>query len=105
MGWRTAGDVAGAFLHTPPFPLLLSAVTPPAAAGLALTLAGRTLAGRTLAGVNADSAVAEAFAGSWRDATGGGVPASIACVTRQVAGMVRVGPGLHAAGTAEPRVR
>jgi GNAT superfamily N-acetyltransferase len=70
LGWWTgpAGEVGGAFLHTPPFPLLLTAVTPPAAADLALTLAGRSLAG-----VNADPAAAEAFAGFWRDAAGCGV--------------------------------
>jgi GNAT superfamily N-acetyltransferase len=67
LGWWTgpAGQVGGAFLHTPPFPLLLTSVTPPAAADLALTLAGRPLAG-----VNAVPAVAEKFAGAWRDATG-----------------------------------
>jgi GNAT superfamily N-acetyltransferase len=69
LGWWTgpAGEVGGAFLHTPPFPLLLTAVTPSAAAELALALAGRPLAG-----VNAVPAVAEAFAGFWRDATGYG---------------------------------
>jgi GNAT superfamily N-acetyltransferase len=70
LGWWTdpAGEVGGAFLHTPPFPLLLTAVAPPAAADLALTLAGRPLGG-----VNADPAGADAFAGFWRDATGCGV--------------------------------
>jgi hypothetical protein len=69
LGWWTgpAGEIDGAFLHTPPFPLLLTAVPRPAAAHLALALARRPLAG-----VNADPAVAEAFAGSWRDATGCG---------------------------------
>jgi len=69
-GWWTgrAGEADGAFLHTPPFPLLLSAVTRPAAADLA-----QALAGRPLDGVNADPAVAEAFAGFWLGATGCGV--------------------------------
>jgi hypothetical protein len=67
LGWRTGqhGGTDGAFLHTPPFPLLLTSVTPPAAVDLALTLAGRSLPG-----VNGDPAVAEAFADAWRDATG-----------------------------------
>jgi GNAT superfamily N-acetyltransferase len=165
-GWWTgpAGDVAGAFLHTPPHPLLLTAVPAHVAGDLAAALAGRPLAG-----VNAYAGAAQAFAARWRDATGqrstvrrrlrlyrldelawpdpapagaprdaceadvplvsewftafgrevddldgeeeqaaavrdklsyrgvlvweaGGVPVSIACVTRQVDGMVRVGP-------------
>jgi GNAT superfamily N-acetyltransferase len=165
-GWQTdpAGDVGGAFLHTPPHPLLLTAVPPLAAESLA-----QTLAGRPLAGVNSYAEAAGAFAARWYDATGqrsvvhrrlrlyrlaelswpdpapegaardagdgdvalvsdwftafgrevdepdgeedhpadvrdklsyggvlvweaGGAPVSIACVTRQVAGMVRVGP-------------
>ena len=66
-GWWTgpAGEIGGAFLHTPPFPLLLTDVPAAAAAGLATTLARRPLAS-----VNAAPAVAEAFAGRWRDATG-----------------------------------
>jgi GNAT superfamily N-acetyltransferase len=165
-GWQTGpgGEVAGAFLHTPPHPLLLTAVPAHVAEDLAAALAGRPLAG-----VNAYAEVAEAFAARWCDATGqraavhrrmrlyrldklawpdpapggahrdaadgdipllsawftafarevdeaddeqeqsaavrdrlsyggvlvweeGGVPVSIACVTRQVAGMIRVGP-------------
>ena len=61
-----AGAVAGAFLHTPPFPVVLTAVAPSAAAELAAV----TLAGRPLAGVNAHPEVAEAFAAAWRQAQG-----------------------------------
>ena len=165
-GWYTSpgGDVAGAFLHTPPHPLLLTAVPAHAAEDLALTLAGRPLPA-----VNGYAEAADAFAGRWCDTTGrrsavqrrmrlyrldklvrpdpapdgapraaadgdapllnhwftafalevneaddrpeqaaevrdklsyggvlvwevAGVPVSIACVTRQVAGMIRVGP-------------
>jgi GNAT superfamily N-acetyltransferase len=165
-GWQTGpgGEVAGAFLHTPPHPLLLTAVSVHAAADLAATLGGRPLAG-----VNAYAEAAQAFAARWSDATGlrsavhrrmrlyrldrlawpdpapdgapraaddgdvplvsdwftafaqevgeaegeqersadvrdrlsyggvlvweaAGAPVSIACVTRQVAGMIRVGP-------------
>jgi GNAT superfamily N-acetyltransferase len=70
-GWWTAGDgaVGGAFLHTPPFPVLLSAVPGPAAAELAAT----TLAGRPLAGVNAYDEVAAAFAAAWSGGPGGPV--------------------------------
>jgi RimJ/RimL family protein N-acetyltransferase len=69
-GWWTAeATVRGAFLHTPPFPVLLTAV--PAAA--AASLATETLAGRPLGGVNADPEAAEAFAAAWREVTGGRV--------------------------------
>jgi RimJ/RimL family protein N-acetyltransferase len=70
-GWWTAGDgaVGGAFLHTPPFPVLLSPVPRAVAAELAAT----TLAGRPLAGVNAYDDVATAFAAAWADGTGGQV--------------------------------
>jgi GNAT superfamily N-acetyltransferase len=72
LGWWSdgadpAGDVAGAFLHTPQFPVVLTAVAPAAAA----ELAGVTLAGRPLPGVNAHPEVAEAFAAAWREIHGG----------------------------------
>ena len=165
-GWWAGpgGETAGAFLHTPPHPLLLTAIPAHVAEGLASALAGRPLAG-----VNGDAEAAQAFAAPWCDASGqraalhrrmrlyrldklawpqpppdgapraaadgdvplvsdwftafgrevgeaddeheqpaavrerlsyggvlvweaGGVPVSIACVTRQVAGMIRVGP-------------
>lgn len=60
------GAVAGAFMHTPPFPVVLTAVAPSAAAELAAV----TLAGRPLAGVNAHPEAAEAFAAGWRQAQG-----------------------------------
>lgn len=66
-GARGVREVAGAFLHTPPFPVVITAVAPAAAAGLATTL-GTTLAGRPLAGVNGNAAAAEAFAAAWRAA-------------------------------------
>jgi GNAT superfamily N-acetyltransferase len=165
-GWWTGSDgkVDGAFLHTLPHPLLLTAVPAQAAEDLAVTLAGRPLPA-----VNGYAEAADAFAARWCDATGqrsavhrrmrlyrldrlawpdpapggaardaadgdapllnrwfaafavevdeadarpeqaaevrdklsyggvliweaGGVPVSIACVTRQVAGMIRIGP-------------
>lgn len=165
-GWQTdlAGEVAGAFLHTPPHPLLLTAVSAQAAAELAAALAARPLGA-----VNGYAGAAEAFAARWCEATGqraavhrrmrlyrldklawpepapdgapraaadgdvpllsdwftafarevdeadddqeqaaavrdklsyggvlvweaAGAPVSIACVTRQVAGMIRIGP-------------
>jgi ribosomal protein S18 acetylase RimI-like enzyme len=65
-GWCTDdGAIVGAFLHTPPFPVLLSAMSPQAAARLAATLAGRPLAG-----VNGNEAAAEAFAAAWSERTG-----------------------------------
>ena len=60
-------DVRGAFLHTPPFPLLLTAVP----AGAAASLASTALAGRPLAGVNAHQEAAHAFAAAWQRATRG----------------------------------
>jgi GNAT superfamily N-acetyltransferase len=67
-GWWSdrAGAVAGAFMHTPPFPVLLTEVTRVAAAELAAV----TMAARPLGGVNAYPEVAEAFADGWRDRGG-----------------------------------
>ena len=71
LGWwsEPAGQVGGAFLHTPQFPVVLTAVAPAVAA----ELAGVTLAGRAVPGVNAAPAVAEAFAAAWRKVHGGQV--------------------------------
>jgi hypothetical protein len=69
LGWWTdqAGATGGAFLHTPPHPLLLTAVPAAVAADLAVALAGRPLGG-----VNGYVEAAEAFAATWRAATPGG---------------------------------
>jgi GNAT superfamily N-acetyltransferase len=66
-GWLTDGtaQVKGAFMHTPPFPVMLTAVPAEAAAELAAT----TLQGRPVAGVNAYEEVASAFAAAWRKRT------------------------------------
>jgi len=63
-GWWSdpAGAVAGAFMHAPPFPLVLTEVPLEAAAELSAV----TMAGRPLAGVNAYREVAAAFADGWR---------------------------------------
>jgi RimJ/RimL family protein N-acetyltransferase len=65
LGWWSdpAGAVTGAFMHTPPFPVVLTAVTPEAAAELAAV----TMAARPFGGVNARPEVAEGFADGWRD--------------------------------------
>ena len=67
LGWWTglSGAVGGAFLQTPPFPVVVTDVP----AAVAVDLAAQ-LAGRPLPGVNAHPAVAEAFAGAWKSATG-----------------------------------
>jgi predicted GNAT family acetyltransferase len=68
--WRPdgGGEVAAAFVRTPPYPPLLTPGTPRSARELAVELAART-AGR-LPGVRGDSEAAHAFAESWRDRTG-----------------------------------
>src|SRR5216684_2815360 len=70
LGWwsEPAGAVAGAFMHTPPFPVVLTAVALEAAA----ELAAGTLAARPLGGVNGHPEVAEAFADGWREENPGG---------------------------------
>jgi GNAT superfamily N-acetyltransferase len=64
-----AGPVRGAFLHTPPFPVLLTALP----AGAAASLAATTLAGRLLGGVNAYPEAAAAFGKAWQEITDGRV--------------------------------
>jgi predicted GNAT family acetyltransferase len=64
-GWSTDGD--GAFLQTPPHPLLLSEMP----AGRAAELA-ELLVKRPLPGVNGLTADAEAFAARWQELTGAG---------------------------------
>jgi GNAT superfamily N-acetyltransferase len=61
-GWWT-GEAGGAFMHTPPFPVVLTAVSGDAAAALAAALAGRPLSG-----VNAYPETADQFAAAWRAA-------------------------------------
>jgi predicted GNAT family acetyltransferase len=67
-GWWTGetGAVGGAFLHTPPYPLLLTAVPADVAVDLAATLAGRPLPG-----LNGHVETAAAFAAAWRGAVAG----------------------------------
>jgi ribosomal protein S18 acetylase RimI-like enzyme len=70
--WADSGDnseplpVLGAFMHTPPFPLLVTAVPGEAAADLA----AKTLDGRPVIGVNSYDETAAAFAAAWRARTG-----------------------------------
>jgi len=68
-GWQEerGGAVTAAFLHTPPFPVVLSAMSDGHAAALAGEFAAR---GRQPAGVNAGPAPAAAFAAAWHDHTG-----------------------------------
>jgi predicted GNAT family acetyltransferase len=68
-GWRNGPDgaVVAAFLHTPPYPVLLTDMTDAAAAELAADLAGR---GYQAPGVNAVPGPAAAFAAAWREHTG-----------------------------------
>ena len=68
-GWQAepGGAVTAAFMHTPPFPVVLTPMTDGHAAALAGELAAR---GRRPAGVNAAPEPATAFAAAWRDHTG-----------------------------------
>lgn len=67
-GWYQAGRaVSAALLHTPPFPVLLTAMAAPAAAALADALLGL---GREPVGVTGDRAAATAFAAAWCERTG-----------------------------------
>jgi len=68
-GWwqGPAGQVTAAFLHTPPFPAVLTGMAAEQAVALANALDGR---GRWLAGVDAEPAIAEVFAAAWQQLTG-----------------------------------
>jgi RimJ/RimL family protein N-acetyltransferase len=66
--WQRPGEpVTGAFLQTPPFPLLITGAPGEAAAQLADRLAAT---GRELPGVNSSEQTAGRFAGYWRQRTG-----------------------------------
>ncbi|MCW2948971.1 MAG: GCN5-related N-acetyltransferase [Actinoallomurus sp.] len=69
LGWwrAAAGCVAGAFVCTPPFPMLLSMMPGQAVGELAKALAAD---GRRLPGVTARREIAETFAMRWRAETG-----------------------------------
>ncbi len=68
-GWQAEPDgaLAAAFLHTPPYPVVLTAMTAARAASLAAELAGR---GRQVPGVNATDEPGSAFAAAWQERTG-----------------------------------
>jgi GNAT superfamily N-acetyltransferase len=61
------GAVAGAFMHTPPYPPFVGAMPPEAAAALAETLAA---AGRPVSGVNGNLSATDAFVAAWCAHTG-----------------------------------
>jgi RimJ/RimL family protein N-acetyltransferase len=68
-GWQADpdGTVAAAFLHTPPYPVVLTDMTGAAAAELAALLAGRA---HRAPGVNATLGPGAAFASAWQERTG-----------------------------------
>jgi GNAT superfamily N-acetyltransferase len=68
-GWWQDGDdgATAAFMHTPPFPVVLTSLPPGASAELARELAARE---RYPAGVNATAATGQAFAADWQARTG-----------------------------------
>jgi predicted GNAT family acetyltransferase len=65
--WPAGGHVEGAFLWTPSYPPLLSAMPERAARGLADVLAGREA---RLPGVSGSQAATEVFADEWKRRTG-----------------------------------
>lgn len=75
-GWRTApgGAVDAAFLHTPPYPVVLTAMPDNAAISLAVALASR---GHLPPGVNAATEPGAVFAAAWQDRTGQSVQAGM----------------------------
>jgi GNAT superfamily N-acetyltransferase len=66
--WRAPGEpVAGAFMHTPPFPAALTAMPAAAPGELAGTLAAID---RPVPGANGDPTACETFAAAWTERTG-----------------------------------
>jgi len=66
--WQAPGEaVTGTAMHTPPYPLHLSAMPPEATSALAGLLAAR---GHALAGANGEAAATGAFAAAWSARTG-----------------------------------
>lgn len=89
--WRPpGGQVEGAFLVTPPFPVLLTRVPEQAARMLADALAARP---GPLAGVNAEPAQAAAFAAAWAELTGAESSVHRRSRLFRLAGLVRPSPG------------
>ncbi len=82
-GWhRSAGQVDGAFLQTPPYPVLVASL--PAESALSLiSLLGED--GRDLSAVNLPGPAEPAFLGAWAAATGG------SAATRQRSRLFRLG--------------
>jgi predicted GNAT family acetyltransferase len=70
-GWwrRPDGEIAAALLHTPPYPVLLTALPEDSARPLAEKLIARR---REVRGVNAEEGNAAAFAAVWAGLTGAG---------------------------------
>jgi predicted GNAT family acetyltransferase len=68
-GWLASSDgiVAAAFMHTPPYPVVLTDMTGAAAAELAADLVSR---GHQAPGVNATPGPGAAFAAAWQERTG-----------------------------------
>ena len=68
-GWRAepGGHIGAAFMHTPPYPVVLTDMTGAAGTELAAELAGRA---RRIPGVNAAARVGSAFAAAWQERTG-----------------------------------
>jgi predicted GNAT family acetyltransferase len=97
--WRPPDDpdgpVAAAFLHTPPYPLVLSSAPDRAAAALADTLA---TAGRELPGVDAGEAAAGRFAARWCQRTGATTSVHMRTRLYRLDGLVPLqpAPGGHA---------
>jgi GNAT superfamily N-acetyltransferase len=102
-GWQRpedGGPPTAAFMHTPGYPVMLSAMSETAAAELARDL---TAAGRAVPGINGAQQAADAFTAAWRDRTGDAVTVHRRMRLFRLARLVPPAPGPD--GGARPAAR
>ncbi|WP_141576958.1 GNAT family N-acetyltransferase [Actinomadura sp. WMMA1423] len=87
--WAEGGDVAGAFMWTGAYPVLISEMPEPAAPALAAELAGR---GAAVPGVNGSPDLAEGFAEAWTRRTGTRARVELRQRLHRLAGLVMPDP-------------
>jgi ribosomal protein S18 acetylase RimI-like enzyme len=98
-GWHEAGSgaVDGAFLRTPPFPLLAAGLPDDSAGSLIAALAA---AGLRPPAVNIPAAAQAGFGAAWRQASGGGVAPRLRSRLFRLAALVQPDPA--PAGSSRP---